>query len=86
MRTEPHQLVVVEPLAAKPQHEVIGPCLLDGVHRVQREFPRQVDPFDVSAERCAGWLYLDPLPLQHRCHFRFLQLKVQNQLVNRIAC
>ena len=40
MRTEPHQLVVVEPLAAKPQHEAIGPCLLDGIHRVRGEFPR----------------------------------------------
>jgi len=73
MRTEPHQLVVVEPLTAEAQYEMIGPGLFYGVHRLWCELLCQVDTLDVSAERSTGRPHLDFPPLQYRCHCRLLR-------------
>ena len=35
-RAKPHELVVIQPLAAKPQHEMVGPSLLYRGDRCRR--------------------------------------------------
>jgi hypothetical protein len=50
MGAEPHQLVVVETLAAEAQHKVIGPRLFNGVHCGCGQLLRKVDTFDIGAE------------------------------------
>jgi len=51
MRAKPHQLVVVEPLPAKPQDEVIGPGSLDRIDGSRRQLLGQVHTVYVSAQR-----------------------------------
>jgi hypothetical protein len=76
MGAEPHQLVVVEPLAAKPQHKMIAPGLFDRVHHFGRKLGREVDALDIGAERRPGRSHRYRLPIHNRCHSPLLQFEL----------
>ena len=70
LAAEPHQIVVGQALAAKPQHQVLAPGLLDGRDCFRRQQAGQIDAFDIGAERRTGGPRHDLFAFDDRRHCR----------------
>ena len=66
MGAELHQLIVIEALAAKAQHEIVRPGLLDRFDSLRRKVLREIDTVDICPKRRTRRPHLDLLPFQNR--------------------